>query len=273
GFRIELGEIEARLAGQPEVREAVVVTREDGERDKQLIAYYTGGKIGGEALRRHLASVFPDYMGPTADGHLEGLPLTRNGKLDRNALPAPGGGAYVRRGYEPPANETESRLAQIWADALKLERVGRHDNFFELGGHSLRAMTVIERMRREGIAADVRSLFTAPTLRALAESVEGRSIVKFETPPNLIPEGCQAIRPEMLLLVKLTQSEIDCIVAGVAGGAANIQDIYPLTALQEGILFHHLMVSQGDAYLVSILLDFDRRERLESFVGAMQAVI
>ncbi|HKX30464.1 MAG TPA: condensation domain-containing protein, partial [Blastocatellia bacterium] len=92
-------------------------------------------------------------------------------------------------------------------------------------------------------------------------------------PPNRIPPGCQAITPEMLPLVKLTQSEIDVIMTGVPGGGANIQDIYPLTPLQEGILFHHLMTSRGDAYLVSSLLSFDTRRRLDDFIEALQVVI
>ena len=164
GFRIELGEIEARLAEHAEVREAVVIAREDTPGDKRLVAYYTAAEteqpVEAERLREHLLARLPEYMAPAAYVHLPGgLPLTSNGKLDRRALPAPAGDAYARRSYEEPQGETETTLAQIWAEALKLERVGRHDNFFELGGHSLLVVTLIERMRRRRIQADVKAIF------------------------------------------------------------------------------------------------------------------
>ena len=91
-------------------------------------------------------------------------------------------------------------MARIWAEVLKLERVGRHDNFFELGGHSLLAVTLIERMRRQGCSVDVRALFATPTLAELAAAV-GRDGGVVEVPPNRIPAGCEAITPEMLPLV------------------------------------------------------------------------
>ena len=272
GFRIEPGEIEARLAEHPAVREVVVLPREEGEGGKRLVAYYTGVGVGAEELRSHLTSILPEYMAPAAYVRLESLPLTQNGKLDRRALPTPEGDAYLRRDYEPPVGETEIKLARIWADLLKIERVGRHDNFFELGGHSLLVMTMVERMRREGLMTDIRSLFTAPTLGALAEAVGGDRF-EIEIPPNLIPTGCEAITPEMLPLVKLTHLEIESIVAVVSGGAANVQDIYPLTALQEGILFHHLIESEGDVYLMHSIYSFDTRARLERFLQALQSVI
>jgi arthrofactin-type cyclic lipopeptide synthetase B len=100
------------------------------------------------------------------------LPLTSNGKIDRKALPTPDREAYASRGYEAPVGEVEATLAVIWAELLKLERVGRHDHFFDLGGHSLLATSLIQRMRRQGLQADVRALFAAPTLAELASVTE-----------------------------------------------------------------------------------------------------
>jgi amino acid adenylation domain-containing protein len=227
----------------------------------------------GRLLQGQLRQSLPEYMVPTAIVVLESLPLTPNGKLDRQALPAPDSQAYVARDYEAPVGETETQLARIWAEVLSLERVSRHDNFFELGGNSLLVITVIERMRHEGLPTDVRALLTSSSLQALAEALVAVGRAEVETPPNLIPPGCEVITPEMLPLVELTQSEIDGIVASVSGGATNVQDIYPLAPLQEGILFHHLMTARRDVYLLTSLLAFDTRERLDGFVGALRTVI
>ncbi|WP_158793791.1 non-ribosomal peptide synthetase, partial [Granulicella sp. L60] len=150
--------------------------------------------------------------------------------------------------------------------------VGRHDHFFELGGHSLLAVTLIERMRRLGFKVDVRSLFATPTLADLAAIVDA-DVLAVEVSPNLILSGCQAITPQMLPLVELTQEEIEQIVNAVSGGAANVQDIYPLAPLQEGILFHHLMGGEGDPYLLAMQFSFDSRARLDRYIGALQAVV
>ena len=186
GFRIELGEIEARLSEHPGVREAVVMAREDASGDKRLVAYYTSDPEqdapGAEQLRLHLSAVLPEYMVPAAYVRLEGLPLTPNGKLDRRALPAPEQDAYATRGYEAPQGETETIVAAIWAEVLKLDRVGRHDNFFELGGHSLLAVRVITRIRKAlGVEVAVRDLFAHPALGDLARVVE--SAARAELPP------------------------------------------------------------------------------------------
>ena len=181
GFRIEPGEIEARLAEHPGVREAVVLPREDAPGDKRLVAYTTtrpdAAPPGAEALRAHLAASLPEYMVPAAYVALDALPLTANGKLDRQALPAPDSSAFAARGYEPPVGETEERLALIWADVLKLERVGRHDNFFELGGHSLlgHPSDVRESGRIFGKTLPLSTVFHSPTIAALAEVLQIQS--------------------------------------------------------------------------------------------------
>ena len=272
-FRVELGEIEARLREHPAVREAVVVAREDAAGDRRLVAYCTGdAALDAEALRRHLGERLPGHMVPAAFVRLEALPLTQSGKIDRKALPAPEGDAYARRGYEAPVGEVERALAEIWSEVLGVERVGRRDDFFELGGHSLLIVRLTERMRRRGLHADVGTLFTTPVLAELAEAVSGETR-DVAVPANAIPPGAGAITPEMLPLVALGQADVDRVVAGVEGGAGNVQDIYPLAPLQEGILFHHLLAHEGDPYLASSLYGFARREELEAYLGALQAVI
>ena len=107
---------------------------------------------------------------------LEALPLTPNGKVDRKALPAPERSG-LEADYVAPRNAAEEKLAQIWAEVLKVERVSIHDNFFELGGHSLLAVSLIERMRRAGLHADVRALLTSPTVAGFAAATEKIEIV------------------------------------------------------------------------------------------------
>jgi amino acid adenylation domain-containing protein len=271
GFRIELGEIEAALLEHEGVRECAVLAREDATGDRRLVAYVVG-EAEAEALRDRLRRSLPEYMVPSAFVFLEALPLTANGKLDRKALPAPEGSSYARRSYEAPLGQVEEALAGIWGEVLGVERVGRWDQFFELGGHSLLAIKLIERMRRAGLYADVRALFTTPVLAELA-LVVGRASPEMAVPANGIPEGAASITPGMLPLADLTQAEIDRVVAGVDGGAANVQDIYPLAPLQEGILFHHLMSQEGDPYLTPMVTEFDSRALLDQYLAALRAVI
>ena len=157
---------------------------------------------------------------------------------------------------------------------LRLDQVGRHDNFFELGGNSLLVVQVIARMRRAGWQMDLQALFGTPVLSELAATIRPKNnIDEVVVPPNRIPSDCEAITPEMLPLVTLTAEEIAAIVGRVPGGAANVQDIYPLAPLQEGILFHHLMEEDSDPYVIGMVLSFETREKLESYLQAMQAVI
>ncbi|MBD2826377.1 non-ribosomal peptide synthetase, partial [Xenorhabdus sp. 5] len=263
-----------RCAG---VQEAVVIAREDLPGDKRLVAYVRpqpSVELVPAELRQQLAQHLAEYMLPGAFVTLESFPFTPNGKLDRKALPAPDQSAVVARDYEAPISEPEILLAQIWQELLGLEHVGRHDHFFELGGNSLMAVNLIERLRGLGQALDVRSVFSAPVLTDMAQAIQAhQGKPAFVVPPNPITGDSTVLTPDLLPLVTLSQTEIDSIVETVAGGAVNVQDIYPLAPLQEGILFHHRMQEQGDTYLLNNLVAFDSRTRLDAFLGALQQVI
>ncbi|WP_122630819.1 non-ribosomal peptide synthetase, partial [Pseudomonas viridiflava] len=270
GLRIELGEIEARLSAHPALREVAVLLH--GER---LVAWFScreGHSAPGiEALRAHVMAQLPDYMVPTAYVALSALPLSLNGKLDRAALPEPDASAVLGRHYEAPLCETEALLAELWAELLNVARVGRQDHFFELGGHSLLAVTLIARMRKLGMSADIRVLFAQPTLAALASAVGTDNALQI--PANRIDADCRYITPDLLPLVQLDQEAIDRIVAHVPGGAANVQDIYPAGPLQAGILYHHLAAGDSDPYLLQPRFTFTDTTRLDAFCGALQQVI
>jgi amino acid adenylation domain-containing protein len=172
GFRIELGEIEAALRSHPEVRDAVVLAREDGSGNQHLVAY-VAGEATPKALRAHLGSRLPEYMVPAAYVTLDALPLTPNGKLDRAALPAPHHAALPTNQYEPPRVGIERVLAKVWSKVLKLALVGREDHFFELGGHSLLAVQLAAQAKRRGLNLTLQDIYAYPTLRAQAERLLG----------------------------------------------------------------------------------------------------
>jgi amino acid adenylation domain-containing protein len=170
GFRIELGEIEAALLSHGGLREVAVIVREDAPGDKRIVAYLAG-EANAESLRAHLRTRLPEYMVPSAFVQVDALPLTPNGKLDRKALPAPDY-ASDADAYVAPRTPVEEMLAAVWAEVLRVERVGIHDSFFALGGHSLLATRVVSRVREVlGIELPLRALFEEPTVAALAERV------------------------------------------------------------------------------------------------------
>ncbi|KOR42084.1 thioester reductase, partial [Xanthomonas oryzae] len=274
GFRIEPGEIEAALCACAGVQEAVVVARDDtGE--KRLVAYVVADRNAAPAesatLRTQLAAHLPDHMLPAAYVQLDALPLTPNGKLDRAGLPAPDNQALELHAYVAPQGELEQMLATLWSGLLGAAHVGRNDDFFALGGHSLLAVKLIERLRRLGWQIDVRALFARPTLAGLAENLQAASTCV--VPPNRIGPDCTRITADLLPLVALTQVEIDAVVATVDGGTANVQDIYPLAPLQEGLLFHHLGDPLADPYLHSSVLGFPSKERRDGFLDALDHIV
>jgi surfactin family lipopeptide synthetase A len=182
GNRIELGEIELGLSQHPQVREVVVIAREDRPGDLYLAAYLVldavfecsgNHRIETGELRDLLKQKLPNYMVPSAFVYLASMPLTPNGKIDRKALPMPDLDLSLSIDFVPPTTPTQSILATLWAEILHLPQVGIHDNFFELGGHSLLATQVIIRLRPLfGVELPLRRLFELPTIFLLSESIE-----------------------------------------------------------------------------------------------------
>ncbi|MEH2311070.1 MAG: amino acid adenylation domain-containing protein [Nostoc sp.] len=183
GFRIELGEIETVLNQHGDVQVSTVIVREDHpgqtcterSRSKQLVAYIVPQKEvipTISELRQFMKAKLPDYMIPSAFVILEALPLTPSGKVNRRALPAPDLLSEIADQFVAPRNPTEEKLALIWSQVLKLEKVGIHNNFFELGGHSLIATQVMSRLPEAfGISLPLRSLFESPTIAQLSEVI------------------------------------------------------------------------------------------------------
>ena len=179
GYRIELGEIEARLHEQPQVRDAAVGVQE-GVNGKHLVGYLVAADESLnpsdrlDRIKQRLRAELPEYMVPLHWLWLDRLPLNANGKLDRKALPALEIGQLHSQDYLAPRNELETTLAAIWAEVLKVERVGVQDNFFELGGHSLLATQIASRVQKT-LQRDVplRAMFECSTVAELAEYIEG----------------------------------------------------------------------------------------------------
>jgi amino acid adenylation domain-containing protein len=227
GMRLELGEIEAVLGTHAEVREAVVALTAD---QQGLAAYLTvknGATPSAGELRRFLRARLPEHMVPASYSRLEQWPLLPSGKVDRQAVLTTA--ALPLSDYDggaAPRTEVEHRLAAIWQELLKLEKVGIEQNFFELGGHSLLALQVMARIRSQfEVELPVRSLFEEPTLAALAEAVEKAQALglKARMPAlqrRVRPEAMSSPSPEALLaqLDNLSASELQSLLDRVLQG-------------------------------------------------------
>ncbi len=172
GYRIELGEVETRLSRQPGVREAAVLALPEPSGQKRLVAYVVLDGNTVAAVRETLSRILPGYMLPSAYVMLDRLPLNANGKVDRRALPAPGEGPG--RATAAPRTDTERRLADVWAQVLRVESVGIDDDFFERGGHSLLATRVASEISKAfSKSVSVRTVFEHPRLADLAAHLDG----------------------------------------------------------------------------------------------------
>ena len=220
GFRIELGEIETCLRKQPGVHDCVVVAREDHPGQKRLVAYLVPatGKppLVGE-LRASLQQELPDYMVPAAFVTLQALPLSPNGKIDRKALPAPQTTrAALSEPYAAPRTPEEAALAEIWSQVLEVEPVGVRDNYFELGGDSIRVLQMLARAREKGLHLTLEQVFKEQTIEKLAPCIHASPA---ESAPQLQP--FELVAPQ-------DRGELP----------AELEDAYPLAALQAGMHYH-----------------------------------
>ncbi|WP_199520574.1 non-ribosomal peptide synthetase, partial [Kitasatospora sp. MBT63] len=232
GYRIELGEIQAAVAAHPGVREAVVIAREDSPGRKELVAYWTAEADGGPTaadLRTLLGQSLPGYMVPAAFVRLDAFPLTGNGKTDRRALPAPErSGAGQDEAFTAPRTVTEQRIAEVWCQALGLERVSVDATFFDLGGDSIRAVSLVGVLREADYDVTVRDVFEHRTVAALAQYLGNR-----QAPPAPTP----AVAPFQL---------IDPAVR--AALPAGITDAYPLSQVQLGMVAELLTGGSTNTY-------------------------
>ncbi len=232
GFRIELGEIESELKRLDTVREALVVV--DGKGPAQrLVAYVVGAGDPAQqpallraALLRHL----PDYMVPAVIMMVPAMPLNINGKIDRAALPAPQAAGTTVHGAAP-MSEAEQRMAAIWQEVLGAAQVGAQDNFFALGGDSMRAIPLVARLRRAGFDVGIKELFETPTVGQLAGRHQAAA-----------PAAAADLAPFALVEPAWLER------LGYAPGDARLDDAYPMTALQQGMVFHNLLSADGGAY-------------------------
>ncbi|MDT3777026.1 amino acid adenylation domain-containing protein [Nitrospira sp. MA-1] len=234
GVRIELGEIEARLLELTDIRDVVVVLREDCPGQKRLTAYVVTSGAGDnqrKSWRTALRTQLPDAMIPACFVVLEAIPRTSNGKVDRQSLPVPE--QEFMREYVAPGTTGEETLAGIWADLLGVERVGVEDNFFELGGDSILSLQVVARAREKGLLLTPRQLFQYQTIAELAAHASS----SFST-------------REVSLLNWNASTFVDDDTAGAARRACpDLEDFYPLSPLQQGLLFHSAYAPRSGVYI------------------------
>lgn len=257
GFRIELGEIEAALIQYRSIKQAVVSVCEYSPGDKRLAAYLVSESEPAPTpaeLREYLSTELPEYMLPWAFVMLDALPLNANGKVDRCALPSPDRAQQKQEDlYEAPCTPVEEVLAGIWCKVLGVERVSRQDNFFALGGDSIRAILIVSRARERSLDLSIELLFRYQVLCELAREINFKdtssNVVERHAPFSLISNADVSKLPE------------------------GIEDAYPLTMLQTGMLFHSESSPGTTTYHDIYSFHLKARLDLEALRAALQQTI
>ncbi len=250
GFRIELGEIEVLLTQHPAVQTCAVLAREDAPGEKRLVAYVVSksgsgdGKLETEGaveshqslvstLRSYLQTTLPDYMIPSAFVRLDALPLSANGKVDRKALPAVDMTALTTD-FAPAQTPTEKQLAAIWIKVLGIAQIGIHDNFFALGGDSILSIQVLAKAKQAGLNLSLQHLFQQQTIKALAATLDSQA--------SPVPTAL----PPTLAFDLVTVSDRKDLLSAIDPN--EVEDAYPLSALQSGMVFHSELAAGSAVY-------------------------
>ncbi|WP_405596927.1 amino acid adenylation domain-containing protein, partial [Pseudoalteromonas sp. Ld18] len=283
GFRVELGEIEKKINALTNIAHTVVVTQKDLSGNACIVAYVElkSSKIvsqdidNANEITLALAADLPSYMVPGAFVFVDEWQLTPNGKIDKRALPEPNLSAR-QRNYIAPQGSKQKLLVLIWSELLGIDetKISSDANFFELGGHSLLVMKIHARLKKAGYEVETLAIFKAQTLADMASTLTTLDETKiYQVPKNIIPKGVKTITADMLPLIELEQQDLNEICLRIPGGAENIQDIYPLAALQEGILFTHTLEQKYDPYVISASLTFSDNQAFVKFVCALELVV
>ncbi len=259
GYRIELGEVETALSRHEDVSQGVVIAREDESGIKKLVAYVVPGDFtpSPTELREYLEKVLPDYMLPSFFVYVEQIPFTLNGKVDRKALLALD--AFPRQltdAYIAPSNEREKALCEIWSAVLGIERIGIRDHFFRIGGDSIVSIQLVSKARQKGIRFSIKDVFNYPTVEALA----GVSQAIEESIPLQSQPGI-GVGEALLPLTKHSDFNLTLLTQKILdhnfGKNAVLEDIYPLSALQTGLLFQALYEPNSDVYFIQSVLKIE----------------
>ncbi|MFE5871458.1 amino acid adenylation domain-containing protein [Streptomyces roseifaciens] len=262
GFRIELGEIEAVLAAHPAVRHTAVLVRTTAAGAQHVVAYVVpapGADAGPDALREACAARLPAYMVPSAFVTLDALPLSVNGKIDRKALPDAAPEAGATAGDREPATETEAALCALFAEVLALPAVGVHDDFFRLGGDSIVSIRLVGAARAAGLALSPRDVFEGRTPAGLAERAGHAAPAGDTTGPAAAAE-----------LPEPSPQDAAAVRAAVPGAT----EIWPLSPLQQGLLFEALYDEDAlDVYTSRDVVTLRRPVPVETLRTAVTAVL
>jgi amino acid adenylation domain-containing protein len=253
GFRIELGEIETRLGEHPAVREQLV-TAVEAPAGTQLVAYLVlNEQVTPAELRRHLTQNLPDYMVPAVFLPIEKFSLTTNGKIDRRALPPVAEARpLLTVPYQPPRTPLERELTAVWEAALGRRPVGVQDHFLEFGGDSIRAMMLVDQAAARGIHFTVQQLFAYPTIAQLTAVIDENTPTIAAAPPSM-PTDWRA---------HLSAAE-----------QVRFADGYPLSPMQQGMLFHTLADPDANVYFLQLQFEILGLIDRERFQTAWQKVI